>query len=125
VDDLHEYLERQERDISQAATWLESYPGLNHRQLLVVVDALKHRNRSYSIKQHQTTHRVGYATARADLLGLEEAGLFEKRQIGHKLFFSPDQNLRHLLRIGALGLAQDAKVPPNPIRTKQSSLPLE
>jgi Fic family protein len=124
VRELHEYLEGQEQDLSQAAAWLESYPGLNSRQLLVVVSALKHKSRAYSIKQHQATHRVGYATARADMLGLEERGLFEKKQIGHKLIFSPHDNLKQLLKLGALGSAgpKTGKQPRNPIRTAQSKL---
>jgi Fic family protein len=125
VRELHDYLERQEKDLSQTASWLESYPGLNSRQLLVVVSALKHKSRTYSIKQHQTTHRVGYATARADLLGLEDRGLFDKQQIGHKLIFSPRDNLKQLLKLGALGRGGkplSGKQPRNPIRTTQAKL---
>ena len=47
----------------------------------------------FTIQAQARRHRVTYATARADLLGLEALGLFTKTRIGKKFVFRPSADL--------------------------------
>ena len=48
---------------------------LNHRQRALLLNALKHPDKHFTIETHRQTHDTAYRTARADLLGLVRAGL--------------------------------------------------
>ena len=73
--------------------------GLNHRQLGLLAHAARHPDAEYTIRSHTTSHRVAYATARADLFRLAELGLLEQRRIGRKTFvFRVPPNLETRLR---------------------------
>lgn len=68
-------------------------PDLNHRQRVLVSDALRNPDAWFTIQAQQRRHRVAYATARADLLGLEEAGLFAHQLAGKQFVFRPTGDL--------------------------------
>lgn len=97
--ELHSYLEQQQLEVSQASEILQSWPDLNHRQIDLIYDAIKHPRRAYEIKQHSGIHNVTNATSRSDLLGLEEKGLLTKRKSGKKwLFLAVDRLIKKLAR---------------------------
>ena len=58
-----------------------------------VGDALRNPDAWFTIQAHERRHRVAYATARADLLGLEEAGLFARQLVGKQFDFRPSGDL--------------------------------
>jgi len=93
IRELQNYLLRQQRELREAVRLVEGYPGLNHRQSSLLFDALKHPEEPYTIREHQGTHHVTYATARSDLLALEERGFFQKVKQGRKLVFYPVNDL--------------------------------
>jgi Fic family protein len=62
-----------------------------------LLHALKHPDSDYAIADHQAAHRVTYATARSDLLGLGELGLLHKRQQGKAFLFRPVVDLARRL----------------------------
>ena len=90
---LGEYLERKTAEQRQAERLLRDRPGLNHRQHTLVSDALRDPEARFTIRAQSRRHRVAYATARADLLGLEAAGLFEKSRAGKAFVFRPGADL--------------------------------
>ena len=75
IDQLHKYLEQQQQRRREGERLLEDYPQLNMRQRAVIQDALKHRNQTFTAREHEGKFRVTYNTARADLQGLAETGL--------------------------------------------------
>lgn len=64
----------------------------------MISHALRHPNHEYSIKSHQTSHRIAYATARADLVRLASNGWLIQRRIGEKaLAFRAIEDLENKL----------------------------
>ena len=77
---------------------LKNASQFNHRQLSLLSHATQHPGAEYSIKSHQESHRVAYATARADLFELENKKLLEKQKLGKKLMFIVPEDLTERLK---------------------------
>ena len=93
LESLGDYLERKRGEQRRAERLLRDRPGLNHRQHVLVGDALRDPGASFTIEAQSRRHRVAYATARADLLGLEAAGLLGRQRAGKKFVFRPGAGL--------------------------------
>src|SRR5690606_23733973 len=82
IDSLHAYIARKQQAQHEAETLLK--PGsrlarqLNHRQRAVLLHALRHPDRDFTIAVHRRTHDTAYDTARNDLQGLVKAGLMRQ-----------------------------------------------
>jgi len=98
INDLWGYLERKAREVHDIEKELKNSSQFNYRQLSLLTDASQHPGAEYSIKSHQESHRVAYATARADLYDLEEKGLLVKQQRGKKQIFLIPEELKERLR---------------------------
>lgn len=94
IDDLHAYLRRKTQEIRATERLLGADDGLNHRQLALLADALRHPDRTYTYTEHARTHRVTHETARADVSALAERGLLDRRQVGRRYLFTPSRALR-------------------------------
>ena len=70
------------RQVAETLHALDSNVNLNARQLALLAGALKQRSNRYTVESHKRSHKVAYATARADLLALAELGLLEQRKRG-------------------------------------------
>ena len=90
---LDEYLKRKQEEQRRAERLLRDSPHLNERQIVLVSDAMRDPDAWFTIQAQQRRHRVTYATARADLLGLEALGLFSKTRAGRKFVFRPSADL--------------------------------
>jgi Fic family protein len=92
VNSLRGYLARKREERRQAEVLLRPISplgaSLNHRQRALLLNALRRPEKRYFIAGHQAAHGVTYATARADLLGLEKAGLLAKHQAGKAFAFT-------------------------------------
>ena len=97
IDDLHAYLARKMDDQRRARELLRTTAtaefNLNHRQSALIRYALDNPGTAYSIRRHQLYHDVSYATARADLLGAVEVGLFLKGKQGRAFVFFAQSDL--------------------------------
>ena len=91
LDELQEYLSRKAGQLQRVEKMLR-YTDLNHREIALLSHAVRHPGHRYSIRSHQTSHRVVYATARADLLHLADLELLQQRRIGQRRFefIAPD-----------------------------------
>lgn len=74
--------------------------GLNRRQRDVALRAVRDPASVFTIAAHARAQRVAYATARADLLGLEKAGLLNCEKNGRAFAFRPRPGLRAALGQG-------------------------
>ncbi len=70
---------------------------LNHRQRCVLRQALSDPNAHFRIATHQRAYGVAYATARADLLGLERLGILARVESGRAFDFVPRRDIGPLL----------------------------
>jgi len=104
IDGLHDYIDRKAAQRCELERRLRLGAVLNERQLELVGHALRHPNAQYDIAQHQTANGVVYQTARTDLLGLAEKGLFIKRKRGKAFYFHPAPDLEEVLK--SLGIAE-------------------
>lgn len=86
IEGVHGYIERKQREQHEAHSLLR--PGsklgklLNHRQRALLLNALKHPDKAFTIAVHQGTHAIAYDTARSDLHGLVKAKLMRQQKRG-------------------------------------------
>lgn len=106
IESLQAYLSRKMEEQRLAERLLRGSPHLNHRQIVLVGDAMRDPDSWFTIQAQARRHRVTYATARADLLGLEALGLFVKTRIGKKFVFRPGADL--MARFGSSRVAGGA-----------------
>ncbi|MFQ5732149.1 MAG: Fic family protein [Planctomycetaceae bacterium] len=93
ISELQEYMDAQQRELKAVSNILDKYPGLNHRQITLVSDALKSTAPMYTVAQHAGKANVTKATARTDLNKLVDLGLFTKQQNGKRWVFFPVERL--------------------------------
>jgi Fic family protein len=84
VEQLHDYLRRKVTEVRDVEKLVKDAGNLNHRQLALLSDAIRHPDSVYTYRSHAANHRVTEETARTDLLQLRELGLFEQRKAGRK-----------------------------------------
>jgi Fic family protein len=101
IDDLHLYLKRKIAEVRDVELLLQGSDGLNHRQLALLTDAVRHPEGAYSFKSHATSHRVTHETARLDLTHLVELGLLVKKRKGRQYWFEPVADLPRRLKESA------------------------
>ncbi len=100
IEGVHGYIARKQRAQRDAETLLR--PGsklarqLNHRQRAVLLNAMKHPGKAFTIAVHQRSHDIAYDTARSDLLGLVKSRLMAKHKQGKAFVFlaRPDLSAR-------------------------------
>ena len=102
IAELDIYLEKKIAQVKRVERILKRATELNHRQMAFLGHAIRHPDAVYTIKSHQRSHNVAYATARADLFNLTELGLLDRSRSGGKtyVFIGPD-DLENRLRTTA------------------------
>lgn len=98
IEDLHLYLQRKAAEIQEVEVLLKDADDLNHRQLALLSDALRHPHRQYSLGTHAEIHRVTHETARTDFSELRRRGLLERRRAGRQYIFESAADLPERLR---------------------------
>lgn len=102
VEGLHGYLARK-RDVQHRAEALLK-PGsklarkLNHRQRALLINALRHPDKPFTIEGHRRSHDVTYATARSDLLGLAHVKLMTQYKHGRSFVFIPASDMAEKIK---------------------------
>ena len=100
--DLDAYIAKKVEEVGRVERLLRQSTDLNHRQLALLSHAIRHPDGEYTMRSHMTSHRVAYATARADLYRLAALGFLERRRIGRKSnVFSVPIDLEERIRSAA------------------------
>jgi Fic family protein len=99
LDEMLSAIEHGRKRDAEVRSALEHDPEINYRQRAVISRALAHPEREFRIREHQKTHNVVYATARADLLDLTERGYLVQELRGKAFVFMPAPGLD--VRVGA------------------------
>lgn len=98
IDRLDDYLKTKIAQTREVEGKLRNAARFNHRQLALLGHALRHPGAEYTIKSHQRSHVVAYATARADLMDLARARLLlQRRRDAKTLVFVVPDNLERKL----------------------------
>jgi Fic family protein len=82
-----EYLDRTQKEQSQALKIITKPRDLTLRQAEILKQFLKQHEKPVTIKEVVTTYSVAYATARSDLFRLEDLSYIEKRKVGKEFIF--------------------------------------
>jgi Fic family protein len=93
VEELHAYLRRKTKEVSEVERALRRSGEFNHRQLALLSDAVRNGERTYTIRSHAGSHNVTEETARQDLLQLHDQGLLNLRRVRRRFVFSPADDL--------------------------------
>lgn len=72
-------------------------PALNQRQRSILARALRDPHAEFRIRYHKTNHNIAYATARRDLIELEEKGYLQSVLRGKAFVFAPSPTLTDTL----------------------------
>jgi Fic family protein len=96
IEELHGYLQRKMAEVHETIRLLRR-ADLNHRQIALLTNALRHPDAVYTFKSHALSHRVVRQSARTDLLDLERRGYLVRRTIGTRHTFEPAQDLQALV----------------------------
>ena len=96
LEQFDRYLRRQLSDTRRLERQLWD-SDLNNRQIALLRRAQRHASEPITIDSHRREHRIAYATARGDLLALEERGLLAKRRSGKKFVFRAADDLEERL----------------------------
>lgn len=96
IEDLQAYLLRKMAEIRETESLLRR-TDLNHRQVVLLTNALRHADAGYTVHSHAQSHRVTRQSARTDLADLERRGLLERRVVGRRFDYYPAPDLRSRL----------------------------
>ncbi len=97
IEGVHRYIARKQQAQLEAETLLR--PGsalarqLNHRQRALLLNALKHPGKAFTVAGHRQAHDVVYETARSDLLRLVATGLLRQHKEGKAFVFFAEPDL--------------------------------
>jgi Fic family protein len=97
IEQLNRYLDQRQKEALAAKKQWDNFPWLNYRQKAVLSNALINHDAVYTFESHMRTYNVVHQTARTDLNGLIDAGLFKKFKKGKILYFSAIQDLESKL----------------------------
>lgn len=84
IESMEEYLKNKVKEVNEVQNRIKASSKFNHRQLALLNHAIRHPGAEYTIRSHQESHNVAYATARSDLQELEENGLLVKHTLGRR-----------------------------------------
>jgi Fic family protein len=99
VEELRVYLQRKMREVRDVEQLIRDAGALNHRQLALLSDALRHLDRAYTYQSHAATHGVTGETARSDLADLADRGLLTRSKAGRRHLFTPVKDLSKALEL--------------------------
>lgn len=93
---LHDYIDRKKSELAELKGLLGVNNGLNHRQIALLKNAIKHRGDYYTVESHRVSHNVAIQTSRTDLYDLVSRGVLVKFKVGIAWHFqaAPDLTTR-------------------------------
>lgn len=98
IQALAEYAARKVVATHGVEVALQASPLFNHRQVRLLSHALRHPGFAYTVRSHQTSHRVVTNTARADLVALAERGLLVWSKRGRRHAFVAPHDLEERIQ---------------------------
>ena len=88
LDEFRAYVRKKEQAMHDAESLLEGC-GLTFRQRTIIARAIRNPGESFRIADCQRMCGVSYATARSEMIQLQQLGLMEKRKQGNAFVYYP------------------------------------
>ena len=107
IAELHAYIRRKTEEFHDAESHMKALDLFNHRQVELLLHAIKHPNHRYTFASHGKSHGIVYQTARADLLNLAERKMLESQKKGKQwIFIAPSDLSERLMKLAKEAEAQ-------------------
>ena len=107
IAELHAYIRRKTEEFHDAESHMKALDLFNHRQVEILLHAIKHPNHRYTFASHGKSHGIVYQTARADLLDLAERKMLESQKKGKQwIFIAPSDLSVRLIKLAKEADAQ-------------------
>jgi Fic family protein len=107
IAELHAYIRRKTEEFHDAESHMKALDLFNHRQVELLLHAIKHPNHRYTFASHGKSHGIVYQTARADLLDLAERKMLESQKKGKQWnFIAPSDLSERLMKLAKEAEAQ-------------------
>jgi Fic family protein len=107
IAELHAYIRRKTEEFHDAESHMKALDLFNHRQVQLLLHAIKHPNHRYTFASHGKSHGIVYQTARADLLDLAERKMLESQKKGKQwIFIAPSDLSERLMKLAKEAEAQ-------------------
>jgi Fic family protein len=98
IKELQDHLREKLQEVREMEKLLKGQADLNYRQHALLSHAVKHPLASYTIRSHQTSHNIAYATARSDLLGLVDRQFLSMARSGKSMIFTVAEDFDERIR---------------------------
>ncbi|MFC1566800.1 Fic family protein [bacterium] len=96
IHKLEEYVIKKVKEHKQLENKIKR-ADFNYRQIDLLNHAIKHKDFTYTIKSHENSNSISWATARADLFDLVKKGLLIKKLRGKELVFFVSEEIEERL----------------------------
>lgn len=100
IQSLSKYVEGKVAETREVEARLRDPSEFNHRQLRLLGHALRNPGFKYTVRSHQSSHRVATNTARADLVDLVDKGVLIPSREGRRHVFLAPRDLPERIRRG-------------------------
>lgn len=97
LDEMNAHIAEWERRDAEIHRIMRCDPELNQRQRSILSRAMRNPQATFRIAYHRTNHNIAYATARRDLIALEDRGYLRSELRGKALVFLPSESLAELV----------------------------
>jgi len=87
IKEIQIYIREQQAEQIRALHSIQESEELSYRQIDILKQIVKHPEKPVRIKEIEEMYHVAYATARGDLIRLEELGYLKRRTLGKEYFF--------------------------------------
>jgi Fic family protein len=87
ITEIRTYINEQQAEQIKALHSIQESEVLSFRQIDILKHIVKHPEKPVRIKEIEETYHVAYATARSDLIRLEELGYLKRRTMGKEYVF--------------------------------------
>lgn len=93
LEELRQYIKKKTAEKHNALALLR-HTNFNERQIILLQELMEDPTLFFTVQQVQNKFGVSNQTARNDLNGLAEQGIFEERRSGHRIQFLPRPDFR-------------------------------
>ncbi|MEI7857523.1 MAG: Fic family protein [Methanomicrobiales archaeon] len=87
IKEIQTYIREQQAEQIRALHAIQESEELSYRQVDILKWIVKHREKPVRIKEIEEMYHVAYATARSDLIRLEEQGYLKRKMMGKEYVF--------------------------------------